>query len=212
MRISAAIGFILLTVVPVLADPIDNPGNFVWDTGTGDLEFNKSAKITRQVGTITSGLDIDLDSQGNITFNFISFASVTIAPYTVTFLVSAGGSNGKILANDPGYNSTFDLSVRIRVTGNGITGTGCTTASAVRDFEGAYQYNGLTDAGGLDIYSGTGGSVGGATGWLTIPALASGCAGQESTINSLLGLGVSGESLNVARLGANMSSGAPRGS
>jgi hypothetical protein len=215
MKKSAVVPVLLaLAEVSAFADPIDNPGNFVWDTGTGALVFNQSSSISRSVGTILAtatppGLDIDLDSAGNIAFNAFNIAPVTINGYVITLLVNTGSSSGKIVASDPSYNSTFDLSIRIRVQGNGITGTSCTTTAVVRDFEGAYVYDSGTDSGDLDIWSGSSGT--GSGDWLAIPALTGGCLTQETTINNLLGLGTSG-ALSVQRLGANIASGAPRGS
>lgn len=29
-----------------VASPVDNPGNFTWDTGGGDLSFNSSTTLT----------------------------------------------------------------------------------------------------------------------------------------------------------------------
>ena len=149
---------------------------------------------------------MDLDSGGNITFNVFTIHSVSISPYTVLVQVVAANSSGKLDASIGGWNVTMSLELKIKITGNGLANT-CVTPTFIRAFEGFYQYDAVTQEGEMELYSGNGGT----TGWLTVPALITGCSSQESTINSLLGFGGAGQGLRVLRLRALTTPG-PRGS
>ncbi len=172
--------------------------------------FNQSSPITRQLGQNAGNWDTDIDSNGDITFSAMTFDPVTISPYTVQLLVTAGTSSGNLDASVSGFNTALTVTLRIRITGNGV-GTSCITPSFSASIEGEYQYVALPMEGQLYMYSGTGGSQG-TNAWLTVPALTGSiCSGQESTINSLLGFGGSQQGLRIDRVGAFVPDG-PQGS
>lgn len=207
-RLVIALAAVSLVVLPALADPVDNPGFFAWKTGWGNLEFNEASPISRSLGANTGDWEMSLDSAGNVSMDLMTIGEVTISPYTVKVLVTAGSSGGKLLADTPGYNTSLDLTLRVRITGNGV-GNNCQTSTFVVDVEGAYVFDGMDFSGQVDLYTGLSGS--GAGEWVTVPSLGNVCNGQHSTINSLLGFGVTDGGLRFYRIEARTDDG-PYGS
>lgn len=211
-----------LAVLPLLfmsstaaADPVDQPGSYGWYAGGGQMEFNLASPISLTIPAAGSppaatNLDTDLDSAGNITFTAFTIGSVTTGNWTITLQVLVGGSSGTVDASVGGYNTSMSLQLRLKFVNPvlGITAANCQSSTFTRPFEAGYVHvpaNPPTpDYGVWEIYSNTGGSVGGGTGWLTVPAFTgTACNNQVSTVNSTFGLGVTGQGLNIVRLTAH---------
>ncbi len=198
------------------ASPVDNPGNFVWSGGGGQFQFNQSSPITGGVNTGTGTLDLDLDSAGNMTFNAFTIQSFDVTAgsqvYTVTLQTRVANCSGVLDASSGGWNTSMTLEMRVKLTGGLVAGSNCFTSYFQFSAEGDYQYTPATQYGAFDIFSGTGGSAGGTTGWVTVPALTqSACGSNVGTINSLFGFGPTNQGLSIFRLG-NTTTPGPYGS
>lgn len=211
-----------LVVLPLLfiggeaaADPVDQPGNYTWATGSGTFEFNQASPFSANIPSVNGGsagtLDTDLDSAGNITFNAFTIPMVTAGGYDVTLQVLVAGSSGTVDASTNNYNVSTSLQFRFKFGPAATVGSNCLSPTFTRSVEAAYVYTPASppasDFGTLEFYSGTGGSVGGTTGWLEVPLVTATCNGHTSTINSTYGFGNTNKGLRFTRLTAITSPG-----
>jgi hypothetical protein len=216
VSVGSAVFLVGLWCSAAAAAPVDNPGNFAWSSGGAQFQFNQSSPVTGSVTVGSGTLDIDLDSAGDIEFNAFTIQSFNVSAggytYTVTLQTRVANCSGNLDASVGGWNTSLTLEMRVKLTGGLAVGNNCITPYFQFSAEGAYQYNALTLDGALDIWSGTGGSVGGTTGWVTVPAMTQAACGVDfGIINGDFGFGVANEGLQIIRLG-NTTNPGPYGS
>jgi hypothetical protein len=173
----------LLIPTDAHADPVDNPGFFVWDTG-GVIVFNDGNG--RQALMDTGSWGMDIDSAGDIDFSWMLFAPNTITTdihpnlqnLLVQVLVTPGASSGILDASTGDVR--MELELRLKFTEpSGAVGSTCITPAFTAEIEGTYTY----DPGGPDELEAFNQPF-------QVAPLVDNCNGWKTIINDELELGV----------------------